>query len=224
MIGGPYRTPVLRVPAPVSVPVVRVPVPTMPAVVRSQSLGPIGPAGPQGAPGVAKRFGTIDYTDNDAVVYGLDNSIVTGTPLSLPVGQWVRVVRNLSPSTANFNLPAGPWAGFGFWDNANSLLRARATGDVLLLKFTYTVVPAQKNGGLRFAVRPGDDPAFDFGPEPIVLTADAGEAQSGSETFMVQCRSRFVNAGAYVYLMATSGATLLSFSPEVTPIDPAPGA
>ncbi|MGU3286440.1 hypothetical protein [Methylobacterium mesophilicum] len=128
-------------------------------------------------------------------------------------------MRNLTPSTANYNLPSGPWAGFSFWDNAAKVLRARANGDVLLIKFTFTVIPDQQAGGIRFAVRPGNDPNFDFGPEPIVLTADAGDAQTGSETFSVQCRPRFVNFGAQIYIMATTGGTLTQFSPEVTPID-----
>ena len=170
--------------------------------------GPPGPAGPQGANGYAKRFGTVDYTDNDQ-----------GSPLVLPAGQWMRLTRNLTPSGANFNLPSGPWSGFAFWDNATSMLRARAVGDVLLLKFSYVVVPAQRGGGLRFSVRPGNVEAFEFGPDPISLVSDAGMMQPGSETFVEQCRSRFVNAGALVYVMATSGATLMEFSPEVTPLD-----
>lgn len=175
--------------------------------VRGQQ-GVQGPPGPQGANGFAKRFGTIDYTDTDA-----------GTPFMLPAGEWVRLTRNLTPSAANFNLPSGPWANFAFWDNAAGLLRARAVGDVLLFKFSYTVVPQQRGGGLRFSVRPGDDVNFEFGPDPIALTADAGQMQPGSETFAEQCRTRFVASGAVVYVMATSGGTLMEFSPEVTPLD-----
>ncbi|KTS09746.1 hypothetical protein SB2_11875 [Methylobacterium radiotolerans] len=175
--------------------------------VRGQQ-GAQGIQGPQGANGFAKRFGTIDYTDNDQ-----------GNPFTLPAGEWVRLTRNLTPSVANFNLPSGPWANFAFWDNAAGLLRARAVGDVLLFKFSYTVVPQQRGGGLRFSVRPGDDINFEFGPDPIALTADAGQMQPGSETFAEQCRTRFVGQGAVVYVMATSGATLMEFSPEVTPLD-----
>ncbi|MDP4023719.1 hypothetical protein Q8W71_13870 [Methylobacterium sp. NEAU 140] len=180
----------------------------MASVMVQGQQGPPGPQGLQGIPGYAKRFGTVDYTDNDA-----------GTPLALPAGVWMRLIRNLTPSPANFNLPSGPFEGFAFWDNAAGLLRARARGDALLMKFTFTVVPDQQAGGLRFAVRPGDDPAFDFGPEPIVLTTDAGEAQTGSETFFVQCRPRFVDQGAQIYIMATTGGTLMQFSPEITPLD-----
>ncbi|GJE54596.1 hypothetical protein EKPJFOCH_1074 [Methylobacterium thuringiense] len=138
--------------------------------------------------------------------------------MTLPPATWVRLIRNLTPSPANFNLPSGPWDGFGFWDNASSLLRARTRGDTLLMKFTFTIIPDQQAGGLRFAVRPGDDPAFDFGPEPIVLTTDAGDPQTGSETFFVQCRPRFVDQGAQIYIMATTGGTLMQFSPEITPL------
>lgn len=186
--------------------------------VRGQQ-GAQGPVGPQGANGFAKRFGTIDYTDNDAVTYGPNGAVVSGTPMVLPAGQWMPLNRNLTPSAANFNLPSGPWANFAFWDNASGLLRARAVGDVLLFKFSYTVIPAQRGGGLRFSVRPADNIAFEFGPDPIALTADAGEMQPGSETFAEQCRTRFVSSGAVVYVMATSGATLIEFSPEVTPLD-----
>lgn len=178
-----------------------------PVIIAVAVQGPIGPPGP---PGPQKGFGTIDYTDNNA-----------GTPLPLPPATWVRLIRNLTPSTANFNLPSGPFAGFAFWDNGNGLLRARARGDALLFKFTFTVIPDQQAGGLRFAVRPGDNPAFDFGPEPIVLTSDAGEEQTGSETFFAQCRPRFVDQGAQIYIMATTGGTLMQFSPEITPLDAA---
>ncbi|WP_449411111.1 hypothetical protein [Methylobacterium komagatae] len=187
--------------------VVRAAVPAAPSVVRAQTPGIQGPPGPA-APIYAKRFGTIDYTDNQQ-----------GSAFVLPPGQWMPLRRNLSPSAANFNLPTGPWAGFSFWDNATNTLRARAVGDVLLIKFSYIVVPAQRGGGLRFSVRPNDNAAFEFGPDPIALTADAGEMQPGSETFSEQCRTRFVLNGANIYLMATSGATLLEFSPEVTPLD-----
>lgn len=179
-----------------------------PTILAVSVLGLTGPQGVQGQPGYAKRFGTVDYTDNDA-----------NTSLPLPAGQWMRIMRNLTPSTANFNLPSGPFAGFSFWDNTAKVLRARATGDCLLMKFTFTVIPDQQAGGIRFAVRPGNDPNFDFGPEPIVLTADAGESQTGSETFFVQCRPRFVNQGAQIYIMATTGGTLTQFSPEITPLD-----
>ncbi|MET3481525.1 hypothetical protein [Methylobacterium sp. 1973] len=182
-----------------------------PVVASVTVRGQQGAQGIQGAPGAngfAKRFGTIDYTDTDA-----------GTPFMLPAGEWVRLTRNLTPSAANFNLPSGPWANFAFWDNAAGLLRARAVGDVLLFKFSYTVVPQQRGGGLRFSVRPGDDVNFEFGPDPIALTADAGQMQPGSETFAEQCRTRFVASGAVVYVMATSGGTLMEFSPEVTPLD-----
>jgi hypothetical protein len=210
---------VVRVTVASPVPVIRVAAPTMPAVVRVQSLGTQGPAGQQGLPGYAKRFGTIDYTDNDRMVIDANSNVVSGAPFVLPPGQWMPVLRHLTPSAANFNLPSGPWTNFVFWDNATSTLRARAVGDVLLFKFSYVVVPSQRGGGLRFSVRPNDDITFEFGPDPIALTADAGETQPGSETFSEQCRTRFVNNGATVYLMATSGATLLEFSPEVTPLD-----
>lgn len=205
--------PVVRVTVGAPSPAVRVSAPSTPAVVRVQSLGTQGPPGPAGqdAPIYSKRFGTVDYTDNQQ-----------GSAFVLPPGQWMPLYRNLSPSAANFNLPSGPWAGFSFWDNATSTLRARKAGDVLLFKFSYVVVPAQRGGGLRFSVRPDDNARFEFGPDPIALTSDAGEMQPGSETFSEQCRTRFVLNGANIYLMATSGATLLEFSPEVTPLDPAP--
>jgi len=189
----------------------RIGAPPAPRAVYVRTPGPIGAVGPigqRGPVGYSKGFGTIDYTDNQE-----------GTSFPLPSGQWVRLTRNLSPSSANFNLPSGPFADFAFWDNASSTLRARAKGDVLLFKFSYVVVPEQRGGGLRFSVRPGDDEAFEFGPDPIAMTADAGESQPGSETFVEQCRTRFVTSGASIYVMATSGATLFSFSPEVTPLD-----
>lgn len=219
---APVGNPVVVIPAPSAAPAVVVQAPAAPAVVRVQSLGVQGPPGPQGAPGYAKRFGTIDYTDNDAVVYDGDGAVVSGTPLRLEAGQWVRITRNLTPSGANFNLPSGPWADFTFWDNTAKLLRARMAGDVLIFKFSYVVIPDQRNDGLGFSVRPDDSTQFEFGPDPISIVTDAGNKQPGSETFMEQCRTRFVNFGASIYVMSNAGATLLSFSPEVAPHDFAP--
>jgi hypothetical protein len=159
----------------------------------------------------------VDYTDLDAVVYDPTSGLPTsGVALDLPAGVWVRITRSSQPSPANFAPLGGPWTGFTFWDGA--MLYARALGDVYLFKFTFSVVPEQRNSGLRFAVRPGDDSTKDFGPEPIVLSVDAGETQTGSETFFEQVRSRFAASGAEVYVMSTSGATLTAFSPEITPL------
>lgn len=180
--------------------------PRMPAALRQPVPLETEERGPQGAPGPAfTGFGSVDYSDLDA-----------GTNLTLPAGQWVRLTRNTQPSPANFAPLAGPWTGFTFWDG--QLLRARALGDVYVLKFTFTVTPFRRNSGLRLAVRPGDDPAFDFGPEPIVLSVDAGQSQTGSGTFSEQVRTRFAASGAVLYVQSTTGAILTQFSPEITPI------
>lgn len=90
MTSAPFINPLVRVPAPSAAPTVVVQAPAAPAIVQMRPPGPMGPAG---AAGYAKRFGTIDYTDNDA-----------GTSLPLPIGTWVLLTRNLTPSSANYNL------------------------------------------------------------------------------------------------------------------------
>lgn len=175
-----------------------------------------GPQGPPGAPGITRGFGTVDYADRDAVSLAPDGSVARGTVLPLPAGVWTRVVRDLAPAAANFNPPAGPWAGFPFWDGQR--LRARARGDLMLFKFAYRIASSLRDAELRFAVRPGDDPAFDFGPQPIALSSDAGSTDGGSETFYTQARSRFVTMGASIYVLLSSGGSLLEFSPEITPL------
>jgi hypothetical protein len=180
--------------------------PRMPAALRLPVPLETEERGPQGAPGPTfTGFGSIDYSDLDA-----------GTPLTLPISTWTRIARRAAPSPANFAPLAPPWVGFTFWDG--TLLHAHAIGDVYLFKFTFAVTPFQRNSGLRFAVRPGDDPAFDFGPEPIVLSVDAGTSQTGSETFSEQVRTRFAQSGATLYVMSTTGAILTEFSPEITPL------
>lgn len=173
------------------------PVPVGAVVVTQGPQGPVGPA--------SSGFGTIDYTDLDE-----------GAPLALPAGTWVRLTRRAQPSPANYNLPRGPWTGFTFWDG--SMLYGRAVGDAILMKFTFTVIPAQRGSGLSFSVRPADDVTFEFGPEPIVLEVDAGQMQTGSETFFEQVRTRFAQSGATIYALSTTGATLTQFSPEFTPL------
>ncbi|MFY9293377.1 MAG: hypothetical protein WAP03_22150 [Methylorubrum rhodinum] len=187
--------------------------PPMPLTARI--LGVQGPPGPAGT-----GLGTIDYTDLDAADLGPDGSVTSGVAVPLPAGEWVRVVRRLAPSDSNRNLPRGPFADFVFWDGTR--LRARARGDVLLFKLAYRVTSALRGATIRFAVRPGDDPAFDFGPQPITLGADAGAVETGSETFVTQCRARFVDLGAGIFVLSSSGGQLLSLSPEITPLDAAP--
>ncbi len=205
-------SPVVRVTVASPVPVIRVAAPTMPAVVRVQSLGTQGPPGQQGLPGYAKRFGTIDYTDNDAVLLDGNGDMIGGTPLSLPAGEWIRITRNLTPSAANFNLPSGPWTNFAFWDNTAGVLRARAVGDVLLFKFSYTVVPAQREGACGSRSGPPTTSASSSAPTPSLWSRTPIRRSPARKTFVEQCRSRFVNAGAVIYVMATSGATLTEFS------------
>jgi hypothetical protein len=160
---------------------------------------------PQGPPGAtSKGFGSVDYSDLDE-----------GTPLGLVGDTWTRIIRNLSPAN-NPNPPIGPWAGFAFW--SNNLLRAKALGDTYLFKFSYRIIPALRGSSIRFAVRPGGDATFDFGPQPVVLAAQAGGVEVGSITFSQTARSRFVASGAEVYLMSSSGGSLIEFSPEVTPL------
>lgn len=159
--------------------------------------------GPQGP--VSPGFGSVDYMDLD-----------DGAPLDLAAGQWVRVTRRTAVSPANFALPREPWAGFVFWDG--SKVYGRAVGDVVLMKFNFSIMPSQRNSGLSFSVRPDDNEAFDFGPEPIVLNVEAGQTQAGSETFFEQVRTRFARAGATVYAKSSTGATLRSFSPEFVPL------
>jgi hypothetical protein len=138
-----------------------------------------------------------------------------GTALGLGVGSWTRILRNLTPAN-NSNPPIGPWVGFEFW--SDNLLRAKALGVIYLFKFSYRIIPAMRGSSIRFAVRPGGNPAFYFGPQPVVLAAQAGAEEVGSITFSQTARSRFVSSGAEVHLLSSSGGALVEFSPEVTPL------
>ncbi len=150
-------------------------------------------------------YGTVDYTDLDE-----------GSDLFLPANQWVRVDRNLQPSSANFNPLRGPWAGFAFYRDGK--LRARAVGDLYLFKFSYVVSPNTRGASLRFAVRPDGNADFDFGPSSVFTDVDAGQEMKNSTTFMQQARSRFVNAGAEIYVMLSTDGVLSQFSPEIAPL------
>lgn len=177
------------------------------------------PSEPPGLPGLPTPpggFGTIDYSDLDAALLDTGGAVVSGTALEMTAGAWTRVMRATAPSPSNTNLPSGPWAGFTFWDG--SLLRARAVGDGYLFKFAFRVRPSQRDGAIRFAVRPGGEAAFDFGPDATVLTVDGGEVETGSRTFYQQARSRFVAQGAEIWVHSTSGGQLLEFSPEIVPL------
>jgi len=50
-----------------------------------------------------------------------------------------------------------------------------------------------------------------------VLAAEAGDEERGSVSFINQTRRRFALSGAEIYMLSTSGGTLLEFSPEITP-------
>ncbi|TNC14900.1 hypothetical protein FF100_04815 [Methylobacterium terricola] len=182
-------------------------------MVRQQIAGIPGPMGPASS---FRGFGTVDYSDLDAVTLSPSNDVLSGIPLPMVAGQWTRVTRDLQPSDSNRNPLADPFAGFSFWDGA--LLRAHAVGDIYLYKLTYRVMPTLRGSSLRFAFRPGGNPNFDFGPQPIVLSTDAGSEEIGSETFVTQVRSRFATMGAEVYVWSSSGGQLLEFSPEITPL------
>lgn len=179
--------------------------PQVMAVTVPGPQGPQGFQGIQGPPGPLNNgFGTVDYSDQDA-----------GTPLVIPSGTWVRMMRNLVPSASNANPPAGPWDGFQFW--RDGALRARAVGDLIALKFSFVVVPEQRGSAIRFGLWPGGQSEFDFGPGPIPISSDAGQEERSSATFIQNVRSRFVMWGAEVHIWSSSGATLLEFSPEITP-------
>lgn len=178
------------------------------------------PQGRPGAAGPAGGYGTVDYTDLDAVKFDQAGGVTAGTPLPMVAGVWTRVIRNLSPSTSIKNPLRGPFASFVFWDGQR--LRARAEGDILLFKISYRLISNLRGAGLRFAIRPGGDPAFDFGPQPITTIADAGTVESGSEPCSQTVRSRFFTQGAEIYVLSSSGGTLLEFSPEITPLDVRP--
>lgn len=178
--------------------------PVMAITVPGQQ-GATGRQGERGPPGPLNNgFGTVDYSDRDA-----------GVPLQIPAGQWVRMIRNLAPSASNANPPAGPWTGFQFW--RDGALRARAEGDLIALKFSYVVVPEQRGSAIRFGLWPGGMSEFDFGPGPIMISSDAGQEERSSATFIQNVRSRFVTWGAEVHIWSSAGATLLEFSPEITP-------
>jgi len=166
--------------------------------------GPQGGTGPVGPPGLQAGFGSIDYADQDRDI-----------PLDLPEGVWTRVLRNLSPSPSNRNLPSGPWAGFQFWRDGR--LWARAEGDNYVLKFAFRVVPSQRGSSIKFGVWPNGEQAFDFAPGPIMIAADAGDEETSSATFFAQARSRLALFGAEIYALSSAGATLLEFSPEIAP-------
>ncbi len=203
----------VRYPAP-QARIVRVAAPATPSVVRQEVAGIPGPIGPQGVQGPVappfRGYGTVDYSDLDAVTLGPAGEVLSGTPLPMEAGVWTRVTRNLAPSPSNRNPLADPWSAFSFWDGM--LLRARAIGDIYLYKLTYRVMPSLRGATLRFAFRPGGNAAFDFGPQPIVIGTDAGSEEIGSETFNTQVRSRFAASGAEVYVWSSSGGQLLEFS------------
>jgi len=190
--GGPFRTPVVRVPAPVSVPVVRVPAPTMPAVVRSQSLGPIGPAGgagPQGAPG---DYGAIRYDE------------VNATPFSLTPG--VPAPFTLAAPVTNTDSLRGPFASFIFLSSDGRTLHARANGDVYLIRARLAVVSSIAGGSFSTdLVIPGVSATSSTRPRSLLK--QAGAVEIVDELFEAFPGAGFVNNGAT--LMLTSSVPVI---------------
>lgn len=195
MSGGPYRTPVLRVPAPVSVPVIRVPVPTMPAVVRSQVAGAIGPAGgkgDQGPPGPAGDYGYIRYGEMAGTAV---RQIAAGVEAPFAVQ---------APQVVTGNL-TGPFTGFDFLDGS-SVLRARKAGDAYFINVRFSAIPSLFGGWIRISINVVGNISGLAGPtstRTIPLEGAAGSMTRVDEPFEVFPQAGFLANGATVTIFAS---------------------
>ncbi len=149
-----------------------------PVVASVTVRGQQGAQGIQGAPGAngyAKRFGNHRLNRRrrgDAVR-------APGRRVGSPDPEPDTLGRQLQPAVR----PVGQLRFLG--------QRGRPPASVLSVTCccSSSATPSFRSSGrgLRFSVRPGDDVNFEFGPDPIALTADAGQMQPGSETFAEQC-------------------------------------
>lgn len=202
MTGGPYRTPVLRVPAPVSAPVLRVPVPTMPAVVRSQSLGPVGPAGPQGLPGKKFSLGQITYTDR---VSGPEDRYEAN------VRQQIRLAPG---STTVFDRLLPPFAGHvfvrddRFWPLAMDDAYDIHINLIVMADQAGTKIKVDCDAGSILGPLQADDKTL-FDP--------AGTSERVTFNFSIQALANTLANGAAFYLKATKPITILSEAVYIVP-------
>jgi hypothetical protein len=201
--GGPYRTPVLRVPAPVSVPVLRVPTPTMPAVVRSQVAGAIGPAGERGPQGARGDYGSIRYDE------------VNATPITLMPNQ--PTAFTLAAPVTNTDSLRGPFAGFVFLSPDGSTLSARANGDTYLIRARMSVVASLAGGSFTtdLVIPSVSGPSS---TRPRALMRPAGTSELIDELFQAFPGAGFIANGATIMLTSTVPAVVTPQTLFVTPI------
>ena len=206
MSGGPFKTPVLRVPAPVSAPVLRVPSPTMPAVVRSLIAGGIGPAGGKGDPGpqgVPGDYGSIRYDE----VAALPITLAPGVPKPLVLVAPVMMTNSLH----------GPFASFRFLDEDGTTLRARANGDSYLIRVRMSVIASIAGGSFATdLVIPGV--AGSSSTRPRTLLKAAGTADLVDELFQAFPGANFAANGAAIMLTSTVPAMVTPQTLFITPL------
>lgn len=205
MTGGPYRTPVLRVPAPVSVPVVRVPVPNMPAVVRSQALGPIGPAGGKGdpgPPGSKGSLGQITYTDR---VSGPEDRYEAN------IRQQVRLAPG---STTVLDKLLPPFVGHVFVHDDR--FWPLAMDDAYDIHVNLIVMADQAGTKIKMDCDAGSV----LGPlqaDDKTLFEPAGASERVTFNFSIQTLANTLANGAAFFLRATKPITILSEAVYVVP-------
>jgi hypothetical protein len=201
--GGPFKTPVVRVPAPMTVPVLRVAAPTMPGLVRSLVAGGIGPAGQRGPQGVPGDYGSIRYDE------------VNATPITLTPNQ--PTAFTLAAPVLTVNSLRGPFAGFVFLSLDGSTLSARANGDTYLIRARMSVVASLAGGSFTtdLVIPSVSGPSS---TRPRALMRPAGTPELIDELFQAFPGAGFIANGATVMLTSTVPAVVTPQTLFVTPI------
>jgi hypothetical protein len=205
--GGPFKTPVVRVPAPMTVPVLRVAAPTMPGLVRSLIAGGIGPAGERGPQGVSGDYGYIRYDEDGAVQYPIPANADIPFTLVAPVMMT--------------NTLRAPFDSVIFLDPDGKTVRARKSGDSYFIRVRLSVEPTVANGTFEVNLYVTGNTTGIVGASstrPRIIPVAAGSTSRVDELFQVFPGGGFVANGALFMLRCSVNAKVTPEALFITPV------